>query len=330
MTLSALDDSQGNLIDWWFIYKLPYNVTSSGGGTKTTGKEYLYFDSSSKEKLSLSANEIDDDGALKRTLNQLASDNKPGYILYNDERPDAGSDSDTYGHTKGVLAFDQDSDSGFWILHSWPKFPDLDMDSFPSLDYGQTFICITLKDFDTVNAIADQLYLENEPQVYASYAPDSLDNTSNLYALTQKKTDVNEKGSPCDITFYSKGGQLFRMLAKNRAWDKDFWIDWVGPQLGLDLEVETWRRGTIPPTEDSDGKGEVSDILYINLESLGLDYEWHYTKDHSKWAVSTEKNWVCVADINRQTSQEDRGGGTIAFQNDLLWESLSEIAKFKE
>jgi hypothetical protein len=33
---------------------------------------------------------------------------------------------------------------------------------------------------------------------------------------------------------------------------------------------------------------------------------------------------VCVGDINRMISQRKRGGGTIAFQNQILWQGLSK------
>ena len=87
---------------------------------------------------------------------------------------------------------------------------------------------------------------------------------------------------------------------------------------------------TLPDTQDSDGKDDVTDILYINLEHLGVPYEWHYTKDHAKWGVSQSDAWVCVADINRQTSQEKRGGGTIAFRDETLWDALRQVEQLKE
>ena len=80
-------------------------------------------------------------------------------------------------------------------------------------------------------------------------------------------------------------------------------------------------------------------------------YIWHYTKDHAKWAISEEdedrgvrtvqlrdgttlaeeegskSDWVVVADINRMTSQEKRGGGAICFREPLLWHGLNEIER---
>ena len=85
----------------------------------------------------------------------------------------------------------------------------------------------------------------------------------------------------------------------------------------------------MPDQSDVGGVERAEDTQYVDLDPLGFDYEWYYTKDHAKWAVSAEPNWICVGDINRQTSQEKRGGGTIRFEDQDLWEQLSKIDKMK-
>jgi deoxyribonuclease-2 len=130
--------------------------------------------------------------------------------------------------------------------------------------------------------------------------------------------------------FADPSGQDFRLLAKNRHWNRDFWIDHVGPHLKSDIAVETWRRGALPGTDDSDQTHHTTDVLYINVEQLGAPYEWHYTKDHAKWGISETEDWVCVADINRQTSQEKRGGGAICFRNRGLHDSLATLEHLKK
>ena len=80
-------------------------------------------------------------------------------------------------------------------------------------------------------------------------------------------------------------------------------------------------------------------------------YVWSYTRDHAKWAISEQddergvktlqlvngvtladepgqvSDWVCVADLNRMTSQERRGGGAICFHEPLLWHGLNQIER---
>lgn len=330
--LSALSEQSGEAIDWWFAYKLPEDV-SINSSEKTTGREYLYFDPGIGQPLTLTGLHIDSpESALTRTLEQLNEESRStrstlGWILYNDEKPDKTKDKESMGHSKGALVFDQKTDSAFWLLHSWPCFPSLRQDPAPSIEYGQTFLCVTLKDFQTAEGIAKQMYQQNEPQVY-DFRTEGLDEESWLYRLA-RNTKSNDQDPPADLSFHSRAGHPFRFLAKNRHWDEDFWIDLVGPRLDANLDVETWRRGMLPKTLDNDGVHDVEDALYVNLEPLGVFCEWHYTKDHSKWAVSQAGHWVCVADINRQTSQEKRGGGAICFQHEQLWNCLSRVAQLK-
>lgn len=334
--LNAIGDS-GQPVDWWFIYKLPRNARSPTGSAATppsTGFEYVYFDDRGT-RLTLSGNLLDRGGALFDTLQQIypltsVPGASPGCILYNDERPDGIADKGELGHTKGVLAFDPATDSAFWLLHSTPRFPTLTGADFPAdeMDYGQTYLCITLKDVQTAQDIAAQMCHQQEPQVYHFQLPEGIQPGSPLAQLTQPLS-VADASPPSDITFSSRAGQLFRAIAKNRHWGKDFWNDLVGPELGVNLDVETWRRGTLAGTEDSDDVHQVADTLFIDLQSLGVDYEWHYTADHAKWARSQTPDWVCVADINRDTSQEKRGGGSICFQNQPLWDSLSQVDTLK-
>ena len=106
----------------------------------------------------------------------------------------------------------------------------------------------------------------------------------------------------------------FKVIAKNRKWNKDFWNELVGTTLKEDMDVETWIRGKIPPIADTDGIHKTFDIKYINLGPLGIHWAWPETHDHAKWGITTASNWVCVGDINRMISQRRRGGGTIAFR----------------
>ena len=71
------------------------------------------------------------------------------------------------GHSKGVLA--SNDQTGFWLIHSVPKFPDLTAASFTwtaSHEFGQSFLCLSVKASDVEN-IAKNLqysYVRRLPQ----------------------------------------------------------------------------------------------------------------------------------------------------------------------
>lgn len=337
MALKVLSDS-GKPVDWWFIYKLPDNTKPSKGAaanfTKTRGNEYLYYDGVEATDLALSPNTTDGkQGALRATLDQIYSagddDQGLGWICYNDEIPRTEKNDEEKGHTKGILAYDLDSDTAFWLLHSWPKFVDPQTGDPGAPNYGQTYLCVHLENVETARTIAKIMLSHQEPQTYQVRVPASL-NKDDPLARIATSVDVNETDPPADVEFRSAAKTRFRLFAKNRHWGEDFWIDLVGPGLGVNIDLETWRRGTVPSTDDNDGKDDVVDILYLNIEHLGAPYEWHYTKDHSKWGISETGDWVCIADINRQTSQEKRGGGAICFRDAGLWKAMREIEQLKK
>jgi deoxyribonuclease-2 len=331
MGLNVVGDD-GKPVDWFFIYKLPSGAKDPTGKSNksSTGTEYMYFDSRSSSPLSLSEHSItDSSSALQKTLTQVYKKSAAsGYIMYNDEPP-AGKMDGRYGHTKGVLAYDTRTDTSFWLLHSTPKFPTVDGPAFPDsgVGNGQSFLCIALKDLATAEKIAAIMRVQQQPQVYASVFPKSLHKDSPLRSL-EDDVDLSAKDQPDTFLFSSSGGQSFRLFAKNRRWGGDLWRELVAEKLGADLEVETWRRLELDrdasSSKESDtGKEDVEDVRYINLEHLGVPFEWHYTKDHSKLGTSKEYDWVIVADINRDRSQASRGGGAVAFQNQSLWDSLT-------
>jgi deoxyribonuclease II len=324
MIVSPLDE-QGKPVDWWFLYKVP-KLTQSAGVNSATGYEYLYFDPSYAAPKRSAALLNSGHGALDLTLAAVFSCPAPstGWILYNDELPDGvpGSNKDDLGHTKGVIAFDVQSNTAFWLLHSWPKYPVPGTRTLPTPMFGQTFLCVALS-LATAKALAAQMVRFQQPQSYLPRLPRGLPATSSLRRLTQP-LNPRLPGASNQLGCKTRGGQAFQVFAKNRLWGKDFWSDLVGPGLHANMDDETWIRGPIPPILDSDGIYKTFDIKFITLHRLRAPWAWPETKDHAKWGITTTNDWVCAADINRMISQEKRGGGGIALQNHALWSALSK------
>jgi deoxyribonuclease-2 len=323
-------NQQGKAVDWWFIYKTPEHT----GSKNNKGFDFFYFDPESGA-LALSPVGLDQDNqALSHTLTGIF--NAPegaGYLVYNDEHADKEGNRSEKGHCKGILAFDKESDSALFLLHSTPRFPANDESTLPDREeiYGQTFICISLPDYQTANHIAQQMLSQQNPQILkeSSRIPPSLKDDEPL-SLLFHGTDVSELKEPSTLRFRSRGGKEFLLVAKSRKWGEDFWLDLISPELNCDLVVETWRRGHVTPMQDDRSTTYDEDVLSLNFKvDPALSYEWRYTKDHAKWAVALKNEvnalpWVCVADLNRMVSQEKRGGGSLCFQDDRLWDALKD------
>jgi deoxyribonuclease-2 len=321
-------NQQGDPVDWWFIYKTP----ERSGTQNNKGYDFFYFDPDSAG-LELSPAGLDQDNqALSHTLTGIFNaPDSAGYIVYNDEHVDREENKSEKGHCKGILAFDKTSDSACFLLHSTPRFPANKESTLPVDEeiYGQTFICISLPDYQTANQIAQQMLSQQNPQVLteSSRIPASLQDDEPL-ALLFHGTGVSESKEPATLRFNSRGGKEFLLVAKSRKWGEDFWLDLVSPELKCDLVVETWRRGAVTPLQDDRSNTFEEDLLTLDFKiNPSMTYEWSYTKDHAKWAVALKNStnslpWVCVADLNRMVSQEKRGGASLCFQESRLWEAL--------
>ena len=339
--LSAKNDA-GQPVDWWFAYKVS-SESESSKGLKATGGEYVYYDADTAAaggKLTLSPHVMNkEEGTLYSTLSQLygrsAKGNRSlGFWFYNDENPIKGKPKgkvvSSRGHTKGVVAFDLKSDTGFWLIQSTPLFPPAEGFSFPAtgMKMAQTFLCITLHSAHTAMRIAHSMYVAQQPSVYyASKIPKDLPKLDYRAELMQNEIDSGRTKVALDYPFFSRGMEHFRLMAKNKYWGHDLYNDWVGPRLHEDLDVETWEHGKTPGDVESDKKHRITPMKSVTLEPLGIPYSWSESYDHAKLAIShpDEKvHWVCVGDINFTLAQEKRGGGTVAFKCDPLWQELTK------
>jgi len=158
MNISALDEN-GKAVDWWFAYKVPKMAKAADSPT-ATGYEYIYYDKNIGKVVKSPNLLTDGKGAVDLTLKSVFNqpDATTGWILYYDEMPTDAKrkDSASFGHTKGVIAFDIATKTAFWLLHSLPKFADPPATDMPTPIYGQTYLCLSL-DLATASQIAGQM-----------------------------------------------------------------------------------------------------------------------------------------------------------------------------
>ena len=107
--------------------------------------------------------------AVQKTLDDAIYNDgtrAPFYILYNDQVPGRAVSTDSYGHAKGVVAFD--GKTGLWLVHSVPNFPNSSGEGYgwpeSGKKNGQVFFCLTLDTEGTADVVLRQLVMR---QVYA-------------------------------------------------------------------------------------------------------------------------------------------------------------------
>lgn len=245
------------------------------------------------------------------------------FAAYNDEHP-AGKTDFNRGHMKGLMAFDDIS--GFWLIHSVPKFP-LTLNgttySYPNSGrvYGQSFLCITFSSA-SLDDIGIQLIF-GQPSFYDKFIPPSFEqlypNLAKALAKKSRTKGSRKSKSPTSSMkkLQSLKGQSFISFYKNNKFGHDLYDNFVAPELDSSFYVETWNHCSSPDCNLPSDCSHSNKVF--NVRSLNVDkFSFNTTNDHSKWAVSDSKSdasWICIGDINRQESQGRRGGGTTCFQN---------------
>ncbi len=129
-------------IDWFIIYKLP-RLPYSIDPFIANGTGYIYLDSSSSlDQWHFSSESITSSLSLTGlTLGPLYNSKENSFMFYNDQPPNQPF-SLIYGHSKGVLAFQDQTQTGFWLVHSVPHFPPIIEQGYGYPDSGNSLFII--------------------------------------------------------------------------------------------------------------------------------------------------------------------------------------------
>ncbi|MFH4980824.1 hypothetical protein AB6A40_007533 [Gnathostoma spinigerum] len=306
-------NNEGDPVDWFVGYKLP--VTNEHK-TSLKGIEFIYAGPHS-QSWTTPLNISSEQNAVGATLAQLyKNDTSNVWIAYNDDHP-GDSHSDAYrAHAKGVLLFDVQT--GFLFIHSVPNFPSVPSYSYPKSGhrYGQSFLCVTLKT-DSLTELGTQLqYMQ--PSIYWSNIPSPLAvKYPDIAQVIARRRFRPRKPYTSVARLTSQDGIQFTSYVKHKKFNKDLYADLVVPETRTPLVAETWLNGAEDLPSNCSSGHEVFNVREENV--LGRSFE--SSKDHAKWAASTNKQvpFVCIGDINRQPSQFDRGGGALCFENTQIW-----------
>lgn len=222
------------------------------------------------------------------------------YIVYNDEHGNKVNGS--CGHCKGILAWNKNKIS--WLIHSVPKFPEkFDGKTISNLpesgeEFGQSFIFVDNIDISKLEVILINLY-SMHPAIYIS--TQDIPKQFKMFELRcklLKPIDLDHNLS--HIAKTSKHNlDIYEHLAR---YHKGKWV------------CRTWIRGS-----------ECEETYYVKNNKL-LKYEsvtYKSTHNHSKYACNHE--YIIIGDLNRMTTQFDRGGGGILIKDANLASQINKL-----
>ncbi|XP_062252044.1 deoxyribonuclease-2-alpha-like [Platichthys flesus] len=309
-------NDDGDEVDWYILYKLP---KMNDGGLS-----YLYMDESTNGWIRSRENINSSSGTLAHTLKPLLDfyDRKTegfGYLLYNDQPPKQATSS--FGHSKGVVMLDRRT--GVWLSHSTPKFPTYrSKDFWPKSGnpYAQTFICVTYS-YSNFTDIGLQLkYIH--PYSYDSSIPKTF--PPELRCVTQRACYPKTTPWSRKAALTSVNGQRFTSFAKYTRFGDDIYSGLIVSHLKQDLYVKSWGKMSRPLPSTCRGPHHVYNVKKVQLPGT---QPFTDTVDHSKWSVTADRGWTCIADMNREMSQMGRGGGAICINDTVIGDAFYSLIK---
>jgi deoxyribonuclease-2 len=295
----------GDPVPYWALFKFPH------------GSSYLYYDPVTgpvASSFSLNASEPTFGGAMVHTLSQLWSEGWQ-YAMYNDEPPAQTTYNFTVGHSKGVWLWK--GSEAAWLQHSFPKFPEGPMESpegFPGIpsniwEYGQHAVCVSMNR-TYLSTIVKEWSLVI-PQLYETNYP-----SDGSFPGLEELLNGQWSEEPICTPFKVYGSTPFLTFAKSTQWNNELYASCMAPTLGSNLLVESWLHSDAEgPYCQPTYKYDIGDVNALRFPNGVTFSNW---EDHSKWAISLEGDWVCFSDINRATSQYQRGGGAICLNDKEL------------
>jgi hypothetical protein len=331
-------DVHGKPVDWYIIFLLPLSsYTETYKLMKPNLINYGYFDNNSDK---IEYFELDNQTFPPlRMISEIGINGKSrkilkdkNYFFWNDDMTtenQSKSASNGKAHSKGALIYDHHS--GVFLHHSLPRLPYRKEDGtfknqLPNNAgiYGQHFLCMSINKENSLK-IVKTLDLINIPIILQNGPKDNVDN-NNEDVMNLLDGKFNSKAPNSLITeVETKKGFKFRIFSKNRNF-QNIPYDTEIPRYYKDgFFVETWSK---PSRINNICKGEYQ---IINVDKVNFDNYYLFEKgsEHSKWAVSVNRDVVCFGDLNRGETQRKRGGNVICSEHKNMSKILRKsIIKF--
>lgn len=295
--LNCCNSSTDTLYKKYFALKFPHTT------------QYIYSDIENKF--------IEGPDINTWTQNLYCVSHWENWIVYNDDTTKITNSSTNHGHCKGILTWTKYADNNSnnkskigWLCHSVPNYPRKFTGSIISLIehseiiYGQSFQYIEIQYDDKllldiiqqIHIMDSNIYIEHYTAEFIKYKNIIFPKVNKLKIL--KITD--------DIIH----------IAKPYQFNIDIYSEYIATEYKFNWNIQTWKRGH----KIKESTSNIYDI--INMKFEYFEYTSH--QDHSKWAT-TNNEYYWIGDLNRMTSQFNRGGGGFICKDKYLANNLYKL-----
>ena len=330
-TLSCLDEN-GDKKDWIVDLRMH---------TKSMDDERMYVRWDSQTDKNFRNLKLGEDHI--QTMFKQIDYNQHNYQAYNDEHPGSSYShgKDRSAHAKGVLVQDPKDSTGFWWIHSVPKFPNFvskeagfDYVTPLSSSYGQSFLCISLDKQTQFDEIRNLLTVEHASMYVNTFQQKidsqiqfgdkkkilSFSSLSNLKLKTKMKEFLKLKDHDVDLHITELTPD-WKAFTKPPHREVQIWESAIVPHYKKTFLVETWGRPWLDSICSSEDNYNLSNVIEMQYG----DQKWSNTMDHSKWGVSQDSQVLCIGDINRQETQQFRGGSIFCIENPQIASQFNDL-----
>ena len=246
---------------------------------------------------------------------------KINYFFWNDdmsvkEDKESKSCPKNKAHAKGTLVYN--NRNGVLLQHSLPRFPTrtkknkvlIEMPSNTGI-YGQHFLCISISK-ETSEKIVELLnYIQ--AKINKSVLKDFVNKEPNEWVISLINEEY-KKTFPEFLTseIYSLKGKKFKIFSKSYLHDEIPYDNTIRQEYKDSFYIRSWIKPNLAPE-----LCEEYNILNALTVKFG-DFSYTKGKEHSKWAVSENKNIICFSDLNHCESQSIRGGNIFCMEDDII------------
>lgn len=105
----------------------------------------------------------------------------------------------------------------------------------------------------------------------------------------------------------------------------DLYSGLIAEKLDNNIFTKSWGKMHRPLPSNCSIPHHVYNVRVVHLPS---SHAFSDTLDHSKWCVAPKGGWTCIADMNREMSQMDRGGGAICIENSRIAKAFTNMIKW--